>query len=230
MLDYPDIKARLDVARTFTLPFESKISLRPLGRRLAIEWVWFLIKYKRRSKLFEAYISHGDHIADVFKLDYMKRGIERLEAYLPQARKEFEAGRAGFFVRCRVKPSGEFKKHWPNPNESNAKIQAKTAKSKVSRFRKEFNLNDAYAGLWLAMENCFDAMWAKKLSFVVVNFEHDIGFTRGEPTSFVLYDINYSNHEAHCYPVSMQEAQKEKCLSLSDYGIQFSLNPPLEES
>ncbi len=93
-------------------------------------------------------------------------------------------------------------------------------------FRGEFNEQDAYAGLWIAMAEYFDQMKARRVKFVAINYEYEIGFSNGQPCNFVLFDINYSIPEAHCYPISTKEAQKHRQVALSSYDVVFCLNPP----
>jgi hypothetical protein len=220
-MTYPEIKKFLDRAKTLVLPCEERPSVRALGKRLALEWAWFLIKYKKRSKLFEAYMTHGDDISTVFSLEYMSRGVTNLDSHLKQARGEF-SDRFEFFLKCRIKPPSERRKHWPNPARSNAEIRAAT--SRVSSFRREFTVEDAYSGLYIVMAAFFDRIRAKQIKYVAVDFEHDIGYCKAEPCNYVLYELNYSGPEAHCYPVSQIEANEHKQVKLSDFWVEFDLN------
>jgi hypothetical protein len=224
MLNYRQIKARLDEARTFYVPFASNASNRPLGHRIAQEWVWFLVKYRRRSRLFEGYIMHGDNITEIFNLPYMRTGVERLDSWISGARKEFRSGKVRFFLDCKLVTSQQRKKHWATASKNDAQIQAESHRTRVSIFSRNFNVADARAGLRLAMATFFDAMRSHRLRFVVINYESTIGFAKGEPTHLVKYDLNYSIPEAHCYPITRSEAAGLKQTSLSDHGFEIQLD------
>ena len=49
----------------------------------------------------------------------------------------------------------------------------------------------------------------------------DMGYSSGEATSIVRYDIDYTAVCAHAYPISKQEADRDPLVTLDDANLEL---------
>ncbi len=198
--------------------YDAALHLEPCFRR---EWVRFLWRYRRRSNFLLRFFSFGPDFADELSRDYVKTKIQQALSWIETAKKDFLESRISFFWNCRILNYRDRPKHWRPATFSRQRVQMESYKNKEGIFVPGMPTILLSQGLWGIFEAHFDRVRRRRLRFASFDFGIDVGYSMGEATSIVRYDINYTAVHAHAYPISKQEADRDPLVTLDDVNFEL---------
>lgn len=218
-----DLVYRIEKACILKIPFSQYPALIELSYSgfFYSQWIDFVFHSAPRPTLLIAYWAYGAAAGWYFDPKYVEKKVKIIEAWAPQAQKDFIAKRLAPFQRCSVYGRKERKKHWPPPNKSKQKLLELSKRSKESLFFPNIKRIDLQQGLWLVMAQFFDRFRRKNIRFAVVDFEMPIGTSKGRLCTHVKYDIAKDGRHAHAYPIEKSEQKRHPSVSLSSFNLRL---------
>lgn len=112
-------------------------------------------------------------------------------------------------LNMRIIEREERKKHWPYAWMNDKDVDAGSRKSGDGCFYPQATEQLVYGWMCLIMARHLEEFLDQKERYFYMKADRDIGAARGQPTPYVLFDVDCAVRHFHAYPVPLSEIPKE---------------------
>jgi len=197
-----------------------------LRERLLHFWVEVVAScpYQVRDEGQLAIVWYETNLEDDYDTDEMEWDAHNMKGWIDKARRRFMK-LIDPVVKMKVEIP-EDRKHWPMRKLTDQDVIAESLKG-VAMFLPIVTPHVLMEVMWLLMARFFEDFRGCGHKFYYVDFERDIGASRGQLVPWVRFDVDYgAAPHFHAYPVSEREFTASSSVRLSDFGAKLQQGKP----
>ena len=202
-----------------------------------LRYMWFKVIQQHKIDSEQLLLSSDDWRPDeVFILDIYDDSaivwpIEQVESWIGPARREYEQ-RCGRFRRLVVASRKVYPKHLPPPDFTDAQVAQESIRTGDSQLYPRISEDLQRRFLWTALSKIwmerveqyrddrdllvdssrvveqFDITFPLATTRTPVETDNPVGCVLGQPSRFLVVEVNFSTPLAHIYPISRTEVEK----------------------
>ena len=171
--------------------------------------VWRSVACKYQKRHEGSYVDNKERLSLITNTDSLLEDIANIKTWLKPAQKRYQ-DKVRRFSAMKILDRKTRAKHQPPSGVSDKTIQLKTAKKNESLLFSDITPELLDDTLWMIIIFCekWEELCKTHNKKYYVGTMADVGYSDGQLTSILCYDIDCSTPQAHAYPILKRDVPK----------------------